>query len=71
MDKRGFAMTNYVSYEDDIMLGPSRAWLEENKDEPFMAQYLTAPAMASRPTVRICRGLETPGLPARGARGAP
>ena len=41
MDKRGFAMTNYVSYEDDIMLGPSRAWLEENKDEPFMAQYLT------------------------------
>jgi lipoteichoic acid synthase len=41
MDKRGFAMTNYVSYEDDIMLGPSRAWLDENKDEPFMAQYLT------------------------------
>jgi len=23
------------------MLGPSRAWLEENKNEPFMAQYLT------------------------------
>ena len=41
MDKKGFAMTNYVSYEDDIMLGPSRAWLDENKDEPFMAQYLT------------------------------
>jgi phosphoglycerol transferase MdoB-like AlkP superfamily enzyme len=41
MDKTGFAMTNYVSYEDDIMLGPSKAWLEENKDEPFMAQYLT------------------------------
>ena len=41
MDKTGFAMTNYVSYEDDIMLGPSRAWLEENKDKPFMAQYLT------------------------------
>jgi lipoteichoic acid synthase len=41
MDKTGFAMTNYVSYEDDIMLGPSKAWLEENKDKPFMAQYLT------------------------------
>jgi lipoteichoic acid synthase len=41
MDKTGFAMTNYVSYEDDIMLGPSKAWLEKNKDEPFMAQYLT------------------------------
>ncbi len=41
MDKTGFAMTNYVSYEDDIMLGPSRAWLEGKKDEPFMAQYLT------------------------------
>ena len=41
MDKTGFTMTNYVSYEDDIMLGPSRAWLEENKNEPFMAQYLT------------------------------
>src|SRR5919112_445929 len=41
MDKTGFAKTNYVSYEDDIMLGPSRAWLEGNKDKPFMAQYLT------------------------------
>ncbi len=41
MDKTGFTMTNYVSYEDDIMLEPSRAWLEENKDKPFMAQYLT------------------------------
>jgi lipoteichoic acid synthase len=41
MDKTGFAMTNYVSYEDDIMLEPSRAWLEENKDKPFMVQYLT------------------------------
>jgi arylsulfatase A-like enzyme len=41
MDKTGFAKTNYVSYEDDIMLGPSRAWLEGNKDKPFMVQYLT------------------------------
>jgi lipoteichoic acid synthase len=41
MDKTGFTMTNYVSYEDDIMLGPSKAWLEEHKDKPFLAQYLT------------------------------
>lgn len=41
MDKTGFTMTNYVSYEDDIMLGPSKAWLEKNKDKPFLAQYLT------------------------------
>jgi phosphoglycerol transferase MdoB-like AlkP superfamily enzyme len=41
MDKTGFTMTNYVSYEDDIMLGPSEQWLRENGDEPFLAQYLT------------------------------
>jgi len=41
MDKTGFTMTNYVSYEDDIMLGPSKAWLEKHKDKPFLAQYLT------------------------------
>ncbi len=41
MDQTGFVMTNYVSYEDDIMLGPSEAWLKENGDEPFLVQYLT------------------------------
>jgi len=44
MDKTGFMMTNYVSYEDDIMLGPSEEWLEANSDTPFMAQYLTGTA---------------------------
>jgi lipoteichoic acid synthase len=41
MDKTGFTMTNYVSYEDDIMLGPSKVWLEKHKDKPFLAEYLT------------------------------
>ena len=42
MNKRGFQRANYFGYEDDIMLGPSREWLEENADEgPFMAGYLT------------------------------
>jgi len=42
MNKRGFQKANYFGYEDDIMLGPSRAWLEENADEgPFMTGYLT------------------------------
>jgi arylsulfatase A-like enzyme len=44
MDKTGFMMTNYVSYEDDIMLGPSEEWLEANGDTPFLAQYLTGTA---------------------------
>ena len=42
MNKRGFQRANYFGYEDDIMLGPSRAWLEENAHKgPFMAGYLT------------------------------
>jgi lipoteichoic acid synthase len=41
MDTEGFEATNYISYEDDIMLKPSEEWLEEHKDKPFMAQYLT------------------------------
>ncbi len=44
MDKTGFMMTNYVGYEEDIMLAPSEAWLKENGDEPFLAQYLTGTA---------------------------
>src|ERR687894_1294755 len=42
MSKEGFEETNYFGYEDDIMLDPSREWLEENGDEPFLATYLTA-----------------------------
>ncbi|MDP8971687.1 MAG: sulfatase-like hydrolase/transferase [Actinomycetota bacterium] len=41
MNTEGFEATNYISYEDDIMLKPSEQWLKEHKDEPFLAQYLT------------------------------
>ncbi len=43
MDKSGFEPTNYFGYEDDIMLEPSKEWLEEQKEsgEPFMAEYMT------------------------------
>jgi lipoteichoic acid synthase len=41
MDKDGYETANYFGYEDDIMLEPSREWLEENGDRPFMATYLT------------------------------
>ncbi len=44
MDKTGFMMTIYVSYEDDIMLVPSEECLEANRDTPFLAQYLTGTA---------------------------
>ena len=40
MDKEGFQKSNYFGYEDDIMLQPSRAWLEEHRDKPFLATYL-------------------------------
>jgi lipoteichoic acid synthase len=42
MSKEGFQKANYFGYEDNIMLEPSRMWLEENGDEgPFLATYLT------------------------------
>jgi lipoteichoic acid synthase len=42
MDKKGFEPAGYLGYEDDIMLGPSRKWLEENgHDGPFLASYVT------------------------------
>jgi lipoteichoic acid synthase len=40
MDKEGFQRSNYFGYEDDIMLQPSREWLEKHKDGPFLATYL-------------------------------
>jgi phosphoglycerol transferase MdoB-like AlkP superfamily enzyme len=44
MDKEGFEQTNYFGYEDDIMLEPSKEWLEKQKGsgKPFMATYLTS-----------------------------
>jgi lipoteichoic acid synthase len=40
MEKDGFQKSNYFGYEDDIMLQPSREWLEQHKEEPFLATYL-------------------------------
>jgi len=40
MDTEGFQRSNYFGYEDDIMLQPSREWLEQHKDKPFLATYL-------------------------------
>jgi lipoteichoic acid synthase len=40
MNKEGFQEANYFGYEDDIMLKPSREWLEEHRDGPFLAMYL-------------------------------
>ncbi len=41
MKSSGFHRANYFGYEDEIMLGPERAWLEDNGDEPFMLSMLT------------------------------
>ena len=42
MDTEGFQQANYFGYEDDVMLDPSREWLEENaEDGPFVAAYET------------------------------
>ncbi|WP_166398700.1 LTA synthase family protein [Rubrobacter marinus] len=43
MDKEGFEKANYFGYEDDIMLEPSRRWLEGQKKTgaPFVAAYET------------------------------
>jgi lipoteichoic acid synthase len=40
MDKTGFQQSSYFGYEDDIMLQPSRDWLEAHKGKPFVATYL-------------------------------
>lgn len=42
MDRAGFERTNYLGYEDDIMLKPTRAWLQAHRDQPFLAMYLTS-----------------------------
>jgi lipoteichoic acid synthase len=40
MKTEGFQRANYLGYEDDIMLEPSRRWLEENGDEPTLVMFL-------------------------------
>jgi phosphoglycerol transferase MdoB-like AlkP superfamily enzyme len=41
METEGFEKANYFGYEDDVMLEPSKQWLEKNGDEPFIATYET------------------------------
>lgn len=41
MDTQGFEKANYFGYEDDVMLDPSKQWLENNGGEPFVATYET------------------------------
>ncbi len=38
---KGFQKANYFGVEDDAMLAPSRQWLEQDKDKPFLLTYLT------------------------------
>jgi lipoteichoic acid synthase len=54
IDTTGFEKANYVGYEDDVMLKPSRQWLAAHKQRPFFAGYLTgAPHHGGRaPSVR-------------------
>jgi len=40
MKTDGFERANYLGYEDDIMLKPSRRWLEENGDDPTLVMFL-------------------------------
>lgn len=42
MDTTGFEQTYYWGYEDEIMLEPSREWLQANGDKPFLVSYLTS-----------------------------
>ncbi|CAN5680825.1 hypothetical protein BH24ACT21_BH24ACT21_12210 [soil metagenome] len=41
MDTKGFDEANYFGYEDNIMLKPSEKWLKKDKEQPFLATYLT------------------------------
>jgi arylsulfatase A-like enzyme len=41
MNTEGFQMGNYFGYEDDIMLEPSRLWLQQHGEKPFFATYKT------------------------------
>jgi len=42
METEGFEQTYYWGYEDEIMLEPSREWLQANGDKPFLVSYLTS-----------------------------
>jgi arylsulfatase A-like enzyme len=40
MKTEGFQLANYLGYEDDIMLEPSRRWLDENGEDPTLVMFL-------------------------------
>ncbi|HKH11189.1 MAG TPA: sulfatase-like hydrolase/transferase [Rubrobacter sp.] len=40
MKTEGFQTANYLGYEDDIMLGPGRDWLEGNANDPTLVMYM-------------------------------
>ena len=44
MDEEGFEEVNYFGREDDVMLEPSEKWLKKDKEQPFLATYLTVTA---------------------------
>ena len=46
MNTEGFELANYFGYEDDVMLEPSKQWLEKRKGsgDPFLATYATITA---------------------------
>ncbi len=41
MNREGFQVTNTFGFEEDIMLEPSKEWLKQLGDKPFMAEYFT------------------------------
>ncbi|BBL81156.1 hypothetical protein RxyAA322_30100 [Rubrobacter xylanophilus] len=56
MRTEGFQRSNYLGYEDDIMLEPSRRWLEENASSPTLVMYLgVTPHHEYRPVDRYGR----------------
>lgn len=40
----GYSKSNYFGYEDDVMLTPSRDWIERDPSRPFLLGYLTVTA---------------------------
>ena len=46
MDKTGYQKVNYFGYEDEIMLKPSRAWLEENAEKTVLRTHTTSVSAA-------------------------
>jgi arylsulfatase A-like enzyme len=41
MPTYGFERANYFGFEDDVMIEPTRLWVNKNKDKPFFLTYVT------------------------------